>query len=226
MGASGGLLAFIVPSHELSLVSGTMELFARALGRLGVGWMLRPLALLIALGGIAHLNPWILGPARGVATVARNGDAPRRFARTNRRAVPVSLLMVQGVGGTIFSLLFLLVPSVSTSYWMLTAVTAQIIAVMYALMFAAVIRLWYQQPDRRRPYRIPGGTVGVWVIAGAGFVGCCASLVLGFVPPTQLKTGDPLLYVSLLAAATIVLCLPPFLWSAWERRRAPARPSR
>lgn len=155
MGASGGLLAFIVPSHELSLVSGTMELFARALGRLGVGWMLRPLALLIALGGIAHLSPWILGPARGVAAVARNGDAPRRFARTNRRAVPVSLLMVQGVGGTIFSLLFLLVPSVSTSYWMLTAVTAQIIAVMYALMFAAVIRLWYQQPDRRRPYRIP-----------------------------------------------------------------------
>jgi len=215
-------LAFIVPAKELSLVSGTMELFERALDQLGVGWLVRPLALLVAFGGIAHLSPWILGPAKGVAAVARDGDAPERFARSNARGVPVGLLVVQGIGGTIFSLLFLLVPNVSTSYWMLSAVTAQIIAVMYALMFAAVIRLRYTQPERSRPYRIPGGLVGVWLVGGVGALACSGSFLLGLVPPDQLKTGNPFTYVALLSSATVLLCLPPFLWSGWERRRARA----
>jgi amino acid transporter len=216
-------LAFVIPAKELSLVSGTMELFRRALDGLGIGFLLKPLALLVALGGIAHLSPWILGPAKGVGAVARGGDAPPSFGRTNDRDVPVGLLIAQGIGGSVFSLLFLLVPSVSTSYWMLSAVTAQIIAVMYGLMFAAVIRLRYTQPDTPRPYRIPGGRAGVWLAGGLGIVGCTGSLILGFVPPDQLKTGDPVLYVLLLAAATVVLCLPPFLWAGWERRRARVR---
>jgi len=216
-------LAFVIPAKELSLVSGTMELFHRALDGLGLGFLVRPLALLVALGGIAHLSPWILGPAKGVSAVARAGDAPSSLGQTNDRNVPVGLLVAQGIGGSVFALLFLLVPSVSTSYWMLSAVTAQIIAVMYGLMFAAVIRLRVTQPDTPRPYRIPGGHLGVRLVGGVGIVACTGSLILGFVPPDQLKTGDPVLYVLLLAAATLALCLPPFLWGAWSRRRGRVR---
>ena len=141
----------------------------QALDQLGVGWLLRPLALIVALGGIAHLSPWILGPAKGVAAVARDGGAPAARSRPTHRDVPVELLVVQGIGGTIFSLLFLLVPSVSTSYWMLSAVTAQIIAVMYALMFAAVIRLRYTAGRPARPVPDPRRDRRHLVVAGAGF---------------------------------------------------------
>ena len=75
------------------------------------------------------LAPWILGPASGVASVAADGVAPPRLGRLNAHGVPVTLLLVQGAAGTVFTLLFLLVPSVSTSYWMLSAVTAQIVIV-------------------------------------------------------------------------------------------------
>ena len=50
-------LAMVVPASEISLVSGTMELFSRVLDRLGVGWAVAPLALVVAFGGIAHLAP-------------------------------------------------------------------------------------------------------------------------------------------------------------------------
>ncbi|MGE3287925.1 MAG: amino acid permease [Pseudonocardia sp.] len=214
-------MAFVLPQQEISLVSGTMELFSSVLAKLSLGWLLAPLALVVALGGVAHLAPWILGPAKGVSAVAQEGLAPARFARVNRHDVPVPLLVVQGVGGSIFALLFLFVPSVSTSYWMLSAVTAQIIIVMYALMFASVIRLRYTQPDTPRPYRIPGGLPGVWLVGGIGLVGCVFSFVLGFVPPSQLKTGDTAVYVLLLALAVVVLSLPPFV-QALLARRAPA----
>ncbi len=218
-------LAFIVPAHELSLVSGTMELFQRALDRLGASWLLKPLALLVGLGGLAHLSPWILGPAKGMAAVAHDGGAPARFGRTNRHDVPVGLVIAQAVGGTVFSLIFLLVPNASTSYWMLSAVTAQVIALMYGLVFAAFIRLRYSQPERVRPYRVPGGMVGAWVVGGVGILAAVVSLGLGFIPPDQLKTGSATRYVTLLAAATLVLCLPPLVWSAWARRHERVRSS-
>jgi glutamate:GABA antiporter len=177
--------------------------------------------VVVTLGGIAHLTPWVLGPAKGVAVVARDGLAPQRLGRTNRNDVPVALLMVQGAAGTVFSLLFVVVPSVSTSYWMLSAVTAQVIVAMYALVFAALVRLRYSRPDVPRPYRVPGGLPGVWVVGGVGLLGCVGSFVLGFVPPSQLATGSTTVYVLLLALATVVLSLPPFLFALLSRRRQP-----
>jgi amino acid transporter len=89
-------------------------------------------------------------------------------------------------------------------------------------MFAAVIRLRYSQPDTPRPDRIPGGLPGVWLIGGVGLLGCIASFLLGFIPPSQLKTGDTVVYVLLLALATLVLSLPPFVFALLERRRGAA----
>ena len=218
-------LAIVLPQKELSLVSGTMQLFQSVLDTFGVGWLLAPLAVIVTLGGIAHLSPWILGPAKGMAEVARQGQAPALLGRENANGVPVASLMIQGIGGSIFALLFLLVPSVSTSYWMLSAVTAQIIVILYGLMFAAVIRLRYTQPDTHRPYSIPGGIVGVWLVGGVGLAGCIAAFLLGFIPPSQLKTGNPVTYVALLALATLVLASPPFVMAAlarWKRPRTPA----
>ncbi|MBP2365974.1 amino acid permease [Pseudonocardia parietis] len=212
-------LAFVVPQQQISLVSGVMELFASVLDSFGAGWLLAPLALVVTLGGVAHLAPWILGPAKGVAAVAADGVAPARLGRVNRNDVPVGLLVAQGIGGSVFSLLFLLVPSVSTSYWMLSAVTAQIVIVMYALMFAAVVRLRHTRPATPRPYRIPGGLPGVWAVGGIGLAGCVFAFVLGFVPPSQLETGDTVVYVLLLGLAVVVLSLPPFLFALFRRAR-------
>jgi amino acid transporter len=130
----------------------------------------------------------------------------------------VASLVVQGVGGTVFSLLFLLIPDVSTSYWMLSAVTAQTVIIMYGLMFASVIRLRYSQPDVVRPYRIPGGIVGAWLVGGVGLIGCVVSFVLGFIPPSQLKTGSPAVYILLLALAVLVRSAPPFVIQLFGRQ--------
>lgn len=212
-------LAIVLPQHELSLVTGTMQLFQSVLDTFHLSWLLAPLAILVTAGGIAHLSPWILGPAKGMAEVARQGQAPAILGRENAAGVPVASLIVQGIGGSIFSLLFLFIPDVSTSYWMLEAVTEQIIVILYALMFASVIRLRYTQPDTPRPYRIPGGKVGVWLVGGIGVLACAAAFLLGFIPPSQLKTGNTVTYVLLLALATFLLAAPPFVISLFGRRK-------
>jgi amino acid transporter len=184
---------------------------------LGVGWLLAPTAILVTIGGVAHMVPWILGPATGLGEVAASGEMPAALARENAAGAPTRVLVLQAVGGSLFSLLFLFVPSVSTSYWILSVLTAQIIIIMYALIFAAVLRLRYTHPEVERPYRIPGGTAGVWLVAAVGLFGSGLSFVLGFVPPDQLKTGNAAVYVLMIVVGLVVLALPPFLF----RRRPP-----
>ncbi len=203
-------LAWVVPQHEISLVGGLMQAFEALFDALDVGWLLIPTAILITIGGIAHMVPWIIGPAEGLATVSRSGEAPRSWAKENRSGAPVRVLTAQAVGTTLFCLVFLFVPSVSTSYWILSVLTAQVILIMYALIFAAVLRLRYTQPDVPRPFRIPGGIVGVWITAGVGLAGAAFSFVLGFIPPDQLKTGNTATYVLGILAGLIVLAAPPF----------------
>ena len=61
-------------------------------------------------------------------------------------------------------------PSVNSSYWILSALTSQLALVFYLFMFAAAIRLRYRNADTPRAYRIPGGKIGIWVVAGAGIL--------------------------------------------------------
>ena len=47
---------------------------------------------------------------------------------------------------------------------------------MYILVFAAAIRLRYTKPAAVRPFTIPGGKAGIWIVAGLGLAGCTFGL--------------------------------------------------
>ena len=71
------------------------------------------------------------------------------------------------------------------------------------------IRLRYSQPDLKRSYRVPGGTIGMWCISGVGFAGVAFASLVGFFPPTELPVGSPTRRVGKLTLLlTCVLCRP------------------
>src|SRR3712207_9471816 len=92
-------MAFVVPQREISLVSGTMELFSTVLQRLDIGWLLAPFAVVVALGGVAHLMPWVLGPAKSGGAGAPGGEAPARAGRGNGQDIPGALRAGRWVAG-------------------------------------------------------------------------------------------------------------------------------
>jgi type VI protein secretion system component VasK len=51
---------------------------------------------------------------------------------------------------------------------------------------------------------VPGGKVGMWFVAGLGFVAVAFSLLVSFFPPTQQPVGNPVTYVALVAGGLIV----------------------
>ena len=122
------------------------------------------------------------------------------------------MLVFQGALGTLFALLFLFIPSVNTSYWMLTALTTQLTVLMYLLMLAAAIRLRYTEPDTPRAYRVPGGKyLGMWVVAGMGILGSAFGLVIGFVPPSGISHWSTPIYIGAMLVGIVICSVPPFL---------------
>jgi len=210
-------IAVVVPPKSIQLNSGLLQAFQVFFTKFGVGWITRPMALLIFAGGIALLSTWMYGPARGFMRASFEGDFPKVFQGHNSQLAPTSVLWIQAGIGSLFALLFLFEPTISASYWILSALTTQLLVIMYVLMFGAVIRLRYTQPDRPRPYKIPGGLVGVWIMAGLGIAGCVFAFYVGFVPPSQITTGNHTLYICLMVFFTALLALPPVFIARYRK---------
>jgi glutamate:GABA antiporter len=205
-------IAIVVPATKVSLVAGLMQALSAFLIPFHLGWAVKVIGGLIVIGALAMLSTWIVGPSEGLLATAEHGALPPSLRKLNKNNMPVVILIIQAIIGSIFSLVFLFMPGVSSAYWILTDLTAQLTALIYLLMFSAAIYLRFSQPNIPRPYKIPGGKTGMFIVAGLGILASLFTLFIGFVPPDQLKTGSTLFYECFLIIGIIVLSLPPFLF--------------
>lgn len=204
-------IAAVIPQNEISLTAGSMQAFASFVNAYNLGWLVPFMAFLVVIGALASLSTWIVGPSRGLLAAAQHGDLPPYFRRLNKDGMPLRLLVLQGLIVTGLSFMFLLMPTVNSAYWILTVMVAQVYLVMYILMFLAAIRLRYKKPDVVRAYQIPGGKLGMWVVAGLGIASSFFTLIIGFFPPAQFPTGNLTFYVAFLMIGMLIFCLAPSL---------------
>lgn len=204
-------IAIVIPKEKISLVAGGMEAFSYFLNAYNLGWAVPVIAILMVCGSLGGVTAWAAGPSKGLLAAAQAGDFPPILHKVNKNNMPIAMLVFQGIIVTIFALLFLYLPDVNSAFWMLLVLASQLYLIMYLLMFISGIVLRYKRPDVKRHYKIPGGNVGMWVVAGLGIIGCVFSIILGFFPPEQIQTGNLLFYESFLAIGIILMCAAPFI---------------
>lgn len=210
--AAGALaIAIMVPEEKISLVSGLIEAFNAFLHHFHLSWMIVPLSLMIVFGAVGELNAWIIGPIRAMHATSKHGDLPPFFQKLNRHGMPAHLLLFQGVIVTISTFVFLLMPSASSAFWILSAMSAQLYLIMYILMFLAAIKLRYSHPHVTRTYRIPYRMPGIWFVGSLGALSSLFAFCLGFVPPSQLQVGSMVFYEGFLVGGIFLMTLIPFL---------------
>jgi len=204
-------IAIVVPQTNISLTAGLMEAFTVFFDAYHMKAAIPILALLISIGSLGQVTAWIAGPSKGLFATAKEGDLPPFFQRVNDKGVPVNLLIVQGLIVTMLSMVFLFMPNVSSSYWILTVLTAQLYLIMYNLLYLAAIKLRYSKPDVHRAYKVPGGNMGMWLVAGIGILGALFAIFIGFFPPAQLKTENILFYEMFLIIGILIMCGAPMV---------------
>ena len=100
------------------------------------------------------------------------------------------MLLFQAIAVTCITALFLFMPSVASSYWLIMCIVTIVYLVMYVLLFISGIILRYKYPNADRPYKVPGGNFGMWLLAGMGLGSTIFGIVISFFPPSQLTVGS------------------------------------
>jgi amino acid transporter len=212
-------MALVVP--KISIVSGVMQVFSVFFQEFNMGWAIKLIALMAVLGSFAGNNTWIIGPAKGLHHALTSGYMPKWLAKKNKHDQPIAILLVQATLGTLLASAFFLMPSVDVAFWLVTAITTQFAMLMYILVFAAAIKLRITRPEVDRPYKIPGGLLGLCIIAGIGILICALCFGLGFVPPEQFKhhltMSHLFLFEGYLIIGLILLSLPAMIFGKKNR---------
>lgn len=205
-------IAIVLPQNQISLVAGLMQAFHAFFAAYNMGWILPFIACTLVIGGIGSVSNWIIAPTRGLLVASRDGNLPKICRKENRFGSPTVILIAQALIVSAISCVFLLMPSVNGSYWLLTALAAQLYMLMYVLMFAAAIRLRYKSSfSLLKGFKIPGGNWGMWIVALAGILASTVTFIIGFIPPNNIQIGSTWHYEALLITGLIVMSVPPLI---------------
>ena len=211
----GGLtVASVIPQSELSLSSGVVETFkVLILHFMPHGtWLVKLMAILLALGVMGEVSAWVVGPSRGMYTAAQKGILPKSLTKTNKHDVPVNLVFIQGVVVTIWAAV-LTFGGGGNNVSFLTAIslTVVIYLVGYLLFFIGYFMLVLKKSDLKRSYQVPGGKVFKLIVAACGLVTSVFALVISFFPPSQLSGKSVHEYLTILSISFIITVLIPFV---------------
>lgn len=204
-------IAVIVPVKEIQLASGGMEAFRYLFEAFNMAWAIPIIAAITTFGALGMMSTWIVGPSRGLYAVADHGDLPPLFHKTNEHEMPVNIMVAQGIIVSALSFVFLFMPTVNSSYWVLVALASLVYMIMYILMLVSGIVLRYTHPEKERAYKIPYGNVGIWIISILGILGSAFGFVISFFPPSQFDTGNIAILESFMIGSTVIFCSAPFI---------------
>jgi len=211
-------VAVVIPTKQIDLAQSLLNAYRDLWSSIGMPWLGNVMAAMVALGVVGQVSVVVAGPSTGLLAVAKAGYLPHLLQRTNAHGIPIGILLLQGVIGTILCLAFTVLPSVESTFQILSQLSNIMFLAMYLVMFVAALRLRYTEPNRPRPFRIPGGNVGMWIVGVIGLAGAGIAGGLSFMPPAQIATGSPAIYVGLLLASTAIEIAIPFIIFAFHSK--------
>ncbi len=122
--------------------------------------------------------------------------------------MPAHILILQAILVSLVCLAFTLFKSINDIYWLLTDLSTELYVMTYVRMFLSAIVLHYKHKHIQKPFTIPGGTAMKWIVCLLGLLSCFITLIVGFIPPSELDFGSRLHYALVFACGLLVLCIP------------------
>ena len=231
--AIGGLaVATTLPASVLdgNLSFGVIEAFrAIFVTHFGAnfGWIVFVVAVLLALGVLAEISAWIVGPSRALLDTAHDGILPPSFKKVNKNGVSVKTVVIQAIIVTAWDAVLCgsiaLSGGSSSSVGYLTAIglTVVIYLVGYVLFFIGYFALIFKKKNLQRTFQLPGGTPFKAIVAGAGLFMTVATLIISFFPSSNLDAQSNMVYQATLGVAFVISVAIPFVIFGMRHRWAP-----
>jgi amino acid transporter len=211
-------IAMVVPRQEINLIAGVLQLFSKMFTLFHIEWCIPILTILIVIGSIGNMINWLISPAKGLLHAAEFGFLPPFFTKQNRYGVASRILITQAIFVSAFCLVYFLIPSINAFYWFLTALSASLYMIVYILLFLAAIFLHYRYVDRPKAFKVPGGTLGIWITTSLGIFGCLLTIIVGFFPPPTIEIESISRYAFMFLIGNLSMISPVILFYLYKKR--------
>lgn len=195
-----------VPKGKLELANITQPylIFCRDLGIPII--FVNLISLMILIGVLVQLSAWVLGPSKSMITVAEAGNLPKFFQKRTKRDIPITFVMIQAIVISLVSILYIVVPDVSSAFFILTITTTILYCVVYILIALSAIRLRYTMPDIKRPFRLGNNGNGLmWIVFLLSMISIIFTIIVSLIPPSILNPNQYTGYIIYQVVATLVM---------------------
>jgi amino acid transporter len=200
-----GTVAMLValPQSEIMNLQGFMRAIENASARLGLGWLVAPVAALLVMGGLGQAGAWFAAGGRLPFVAGIDRFLPPAFGRLHPRygSPYVSLLAQAGIAA-VFIFLGQAGTTVKGAYDVLVSMAIISYFIPYLFMFASMIRL-QREPAGAEVIRVPGGRPVAIGLAALGFTTTLISIALALIPAED--EPHKVLAVTKVAGLTILL---------------------
>jgi len=211
------IIGLVIPSKDINLLQSLLVAYNALFSSFGLSWLGNVIAVFVMFGVIGQVSALVNGPATGVMAVAQSGYLPMSLQKTNKNGVNERILYIEGAVVTILTLILLVLPTVESAYQIMSQMATIIYLIMVLMIYAAFIRLRRTQPNKQRGFRVPGGKAGMWIVCGVGILGALAALLLSYLPPAQITTGSPVVYIGILLIGVAVFVALPLVVYAMRK---------
>jgi len=164
-------LTYIVPAAAVALTglppaAWETGSWADIAAMLGGDWLRWALVLGGLFSAFGMFNALVMSYSRLPLAMAQDGMLPGVFGKLHPRTrAPWVAILVCAIGWAM---------CLGLGFERLVTIDILLYGSSLLLEFAALIALRYREPELRRPFRVPGGMAGAWL------VGVCPMLLLGF----------------------------------------------
>ena len=219
LGYIGGTMALLValPSDAVSGLQGFVNGVQVLCAKLGLGWMLVPIALLVGVNSVGSTAANLSSTSRLPFVAGIDHYLPPVFGSIHRRyRTPWVAIGVYGLASVLVAILGQTGTTVRGAYDVLVSMAVISYFIPYLLLFATMIRLQWE-PAGPNVRRVPGGKPVAIALGVVGFVATGTTIVLSLFPGAD-QPDKVMAVVKVVGATLVQLGLGVLIFVA-ERRR-------
>ncbi|EAA0111799.1 APC family permease [Listeria monocytogenes] len=205
-----------IPTSELSTSGGLIDSFIMLIG--GVNPFVIIIGIMFMYTLVANLVSWALGVNYVAMYAAKNKDLPAVFGKTNpKNDMPTGTSILNGIVASVLIVAAPLIPN-ENIFWAFFALNVVALLGSYILMFPAFLKLRKVDPDRERPFKVPGGKILLYLMTFVPMILLIITLIFSAVPlngsSAELNEKIPILIGTVVAVIVGEICI----WLAGKRK--------
>ncbi len=221
VGYIGGTIALLValPSDAVGGPEGFINGIHELSARLGMGWLLAPVALLVGLNAVGGAAAYLSSTSRLPFVAGIDRYLPAAFGRIHERyRTPWISIAVYGGAGMLVALLGQAGTSVRGAYDVLVSMAIIAYFLPYLFLFAAMIKL-QGEPVGAEVRSVPGGKPVAIALGLIGFVSTTVTIVLSSFPAAD-ETNKVLAVVKVIGGTAVLVGLGVAVFLVARRKGA------